>query len=266
MKRNKCVSVVSIILSAFLTLGGCEMNESASSVPESKAVGQESSLAENDFDIITEVSVNEPYEDPDKPAIMLDKSECAEGEAIKITYSNTDAKDWIGFYPEGADPGTINSIVWDYSVGNGTLSFNTSRVGAPGVYWVFLCDNDGYAVLDMKEITILDSDTNDYGAKSAVVNASVTNGYSEISVEVTPSSELELTYRFYWSKGEERLSGYEPIYTVTHSGGEKFVAKLNDCLFMPDGADGIEIAVSKGRSESVFASAPEELKAPESKF
>ena len=235
---------------------------------ESSEEPQESSdeaSAESSDESSDEVSEAPPVDDT-KPQISLNKTEFTLGETIAVSYKNTDTKDWVGIYPEGNDPGPVPSITWQYSVGEGKLAFSVSSLKGAGVYWIFLCDNDGYEVLDAKVITVLDNDTTDYGAKSVSVSASVKNGYSKISVTVTPSSDKQLTYKFYWSKGKTRLQGYDPIYTKISSGKKDFTVDFNDCIYMPDEADGIEVAVAKGRSKSVFATAPDSLKAPKSKL
>ena len=227
-------------------------------------------VSDESFDDVSDESSDDvseaPPVDDTKPQISLNKTEFEVGETIAVSYKNTDSKDWVGIYPEGNDPGPIPSITWQYSVGEGKLAFSVSSLKGPGVYWIFLCDNDGYDILDTKVITVLDNDTTDYGAKSASVSASVTDGYSKISVTVTPGYNDRLTYKFYWSKGKTRLSGYDPICTKINAGTKDFTVEFNDCLYMPDEADGIEVAVAKGRSKSVFVSAPKSLKAPKSKL
>lgn len=158
----------------------------------------------------------------------------------------------------------MNSIIWKYAVGTGTVSFAASSFGGPGDYAIYLCDNDGYAILDVLFVTILDNDPTDYGAKDATVSAAVENGMSKTSVTIVPGSDQELTYKLYWSAGEKRLEGYRPIATATHAGSDSFTVELNGCLFMPDEADGIEVSVFKGASHSCYAPAPDVLKAPES--
>ena len=201
------------------------------------------------------------------PSISLDASVYTQNATIKVTYSGTDTLDWVGLYPSGSLPGGgVTAIKWDYAVGSGTLTFSASVLNGPGEYVAYLCDNDGYAVLDSVAFTVVDNDTSDYAVRSATVSASVTNGKSSIAVTVTPASSASLTYRFYWAANGKRLSGYLPIKEVTHSGSAAFTVNFNDCLFMPDEADSVEVAVVNGRSGSYFASAPSSLKAPESEL
>ena len=261
-KESFLIKLFSFFCAALL-LGGCTVSDI-----------EQSGEKEASFDFSQNISVDEdisedtsaPSDDTHKPRISVDKTEFYANEAINIYYENTDDKDWIGFYPEGADPGSVNSITWKYSVGKGTASFNASDLGEPGTYWIFLCDNDGYQVLDILIITLMDNDKTNYGAKSVSVSTEFSDGLSHISVTITPGSAQEVTYRLYWSAENKRIDGYEPLFSITHSGLEKFNVKLNDGIYMPENADGIEVAVTKGASSSVFASVPESLKLPDSKL
>ena len=151
------------------------------------------------------------------PSISTKKTEYILSDTVKINFEGTDSKDWVGVYPDGAEPGGMNSIIWKYAVGTGTVSFAASSFGGPGDYAIYLCDNDGYAILDVLFVTILDNDPTDYGAKDATVSAVVENGMSKTSVTIVPGSDQELTYKLYWSAGEKRLTGYRPIAAVTHA-------------------------------------------------
>lgn len=259
------VTLLFVAAMVFLFVGGCEMDAERPSLSAASAESQEES--EQSESEMSFVSTAEPYEDVDKPSMHLEKMAYKEDETVCISYQNTDEKDWIGFYAEGADPGTVYAIVWKYTAGEaGTVEFPASQIGNPGNYWVFLCDNDGYKVLDMKEITLLDNDPGDYGVQAAYLRAESGDGGSHIEIDVDPSSELTLDYRFYWSRNNVRLEDYEPIYTVSHSGSEAFTVVFNDCLFMPDDADGIEISVNKGASSSYYIDVSDEWKAPASQL
>ena len=137
--------------------------------------------------------------------IVLDRTVYGADDTVTVTYSGTDTNDWTGLYPCGILPGSgQNSLVWSYTVGSGTATFSTASLTA-GDYMAFLCDNDGYKVLDSVMFTVRSADTADYGAASATVQASVTNGKSTLSVTVTPSSAASLTYRLYWAKNGARF-------------------------------------------------------------
>ena len=197
------------------------------------------------------------------PSIALDRTAYTASQPITVTYSGTDTNDWTGIYPFGILPGATQSLTWQYTVGNGRVAFDTASL-TPGDYRVYLCDNNGYTVLDSVGFTVLGSDATDYGVADAEVISSVTAGRSELAVRVTPSSAAELTYRFYWAKNGVRLPDWLPIKEINHSGSDPFTVHMNSCLFMPDEADSIEVAVVQGHSASRFVAAPANLKVPPS--
>lgn len=198
--------------------------------------------------------------------IVIEKTEYRAGERVEIKYSGTDEKDWVGFYAGSDEPGTVNAIVWAYSVGSGTLYFDVNAIGAEGYYTAYLCDNDGYAVIDKSTIRIIGTDKNDYGAKSVSASASrAENGISSASVTVTPGTDKDVEYRICWSKGDNVLEGYEPLFTLSHSGYEPFTCELNDGFYMPDEADGICVSVRQGDSSLCFGDFPEGYKLAGSK-
>lgn len=262
MKANrKLFILISALLTAVLVFGGCGMGNDITSSGENASSEEEKTSSEE------AVSIDVTSEQPEAesgPRISCDKLEYCQNETITVSFADTDSKDWVGFYADNAEPGTVNSIVWKYAEGEGALLFAASSVGQMGDYSVFLCDNDGYEILDTVRISILGSDMKNYGAASASVYAEKNNGIISSRVEVTPSCGDKLTYRFFWAKGEQRLSGYEPIKTVTHEGSEGFTVQFNDCMYMPENADSVEISVREGHSVSVFAASPDSLRLPES--
>lgn len=229
-----------------------ESSRDTSSEP-SEAVSQEESLPPDT-----------PPAEETGARIWLDAELFSEDGTIAVHYAETDTKDWIGIYPYGVEPGTTPSITWQYAVGEGILFFKASALQGAGDYWMFLCDNDGYVVLDMASIIVSDGDTKDYGAKSLSVSVTKENGFSHTEVTVTPSCSEEVTYSLYWSKDGKRLETYMPIHTFTHQGSAPFTVILNDCLYMPAEADGMEIAVKKGNSTSCFAPVSDALKVQKS--
>ncbi len=276
MKRWRAVLLTMALL---LGVAGCTAEnhaqtgtsnmESVLSPAESAGASSDDALSHTDASSVSTDPPEDtvpPKEEGDGPRIWLGKDVYAGGESITVYFADTDTKDWVGIYPYGVEPGPTPSLTWQYAVGEGTRSFPISLLKGAGEYWIFLCDNDGYVVLDMETITVSDGDTRDYGAKSLSVSVTKEQGYSHTEVTVTPSSDTEVTYSLYWSKDGKRLEGYMPIHTFTHKGSAPFTVSLNDCLFMPGEADGMEIAVAKGRSTSYFAEVSSELKLPSSKL
>ena len=128
------VTLLFVAAMVFLFVGGCEMDAERPSLSAASAESQEES--EQSESEMSFVSTAEPYEDVDKPSMHLEKMAYKEDETVCISYQNTDEKDWIGFYAEGADPGTVYAIVWKYTAGEaGTVEFPASQIGNPGNYW-----------------------------------------------------------------------------------------------------------------------------------
>ncbi len=287
VKKKRLISL--LLAAGILFAGGCTMTENENSktesensavyVPEmseeisvtmSEEIPAESS-AESSAESAEEASLPEESivseeTEPDYPYIYTDKDTYTLKEKITVYYKNTDKLDWVGIYPEFVEPGSMNSLVWQYSVGNGTLTFNAGALKEGGCYDIYLCDNDGYDVLDRVSIIILSEDKTDYGVSDAVYHSEKNNGVGKAYVEITPSSEKELTYIVSWSSGNKAVSSYAPIAQTKHKGGEKFVISFNDCLFMPEDADGIEIKVKEGESAPLYVSADGTLKLTDSKL
>lgn len=204
---------------------------------------------------------------PEAPAglsLTVEKNVYAPDEIIRVTVTGADSQDWVGIYAERAEPGSVNAITWQYVNGTSPVLFTASSLQGAGEYGVFLCDNGGYLVLAKKTIRVLSDDRTDYGVRSAAYTSSKEKGVGKASVTIQPSSEKELHYFLYWSADGQRLEDYEPLAQVAHSGEEPFEIRLNDCLFMPAEADGVEVAVKEGLSTSYFAGADDTLKAPAS--
>lgn len=82
---------------------------------------------------------------------------------IHFAYDPGNAKDWVGFYPSGVQPGTQNSLIWQYVGGgqtpsagktSGDLTFS-GGLTSPGKYDIYLLLNDGYTKLAKTSIDIL---------------------------------------------------------------------------------------------------------------
>ncbi len=289
MKKN---ALTAILVAALLLTAGCGKNdaehgsgvnsepiavsdvseEESSGEAQSEAAQSEQQEESTEESIPMEESFDVYVPNPDNVVtesdarLSTDKTEYKSGENVTVHFSGTDAKDWIGFYNETEGPGTVPAIVWKYSVGEGDLIFTVNSIGKAGRYTAFLCDNDGYVVLAETTITIIDEDTNDYGAKSVTLDVAFDdNGISHAVATVTPGSEVKAEYRLYWSKNGNPLEGYEPIFKTEHSGTDPFDMELNAGLFMPDDADGVCVVVRKGSSTVCSTSAPDSMKLKQSK-
>ena len=285
MKKRQ---IAAFLLAGILMTGGCSMkeNENPSLIADdssvcidvtseealsdevSEAVSEESAAEESSIpeEISSAEEVSEQSAEPDGPYIYTDKETYTRKDQITVFYKNTDALDWVGIYPGTAEPGTMSSLTWQYSVGEGKLTFYTSSLKETGEYGIFLCDNDGYDVLCCVKITILDDDKTDYGVKDAAYHTENADGLIKAYAEISPSSGKELTYIVNWSKNGKILDDYMPVLQKKHSGEDAFKLYFNDCLYMPGDADGIAISVKEGESTTFFASADDTLKLKASKL
>ena len=196
------------------------------------------------------------------PAISAETLAYPVGEEIVVVYDHAVEGNFIALQLAGIS--ALNPIDRRDAVSSGTVRFPTEEL-APGAYTVSLHAADK-TLLAICHVMLLDPAETDCGAKAAVFRAEKTDGVSRAFVTVTPSSPRELTYEVSWSKGGARLAGYNPIATVTSSGREPFEIRLNDMLFMPEDADGVEVAVLEGVSTPVYAAADNALKVPESEL
>jgi hypothetical protein len=98
------------------------------------------------------------------PAVQVSKQNYEIGETIAVSFANApgNAKDWIGVYPAGVTPGTVNSTIWSYADGtqNGTEAVQSGSVTFPsglttaGEWTAFLLENDGYTILAQQNFTV----------------------------------------------------------------------------------------------------------------
>ena len=184
---------------------------------------------------------------------------------IRVYPHNCKAKDWVGIYAKENEPGYGTSIIWDYVGNKECVEFKVSSLKNIGEYSVFLCANDGYMVLDKDEIKVI-NDTTDYCINDATYQIENSNGVNQASITVYPSSTKELTYSFYWSYEGERLENYTPLKVVTVKDKESFTVTLNESIFMPSEATGIDVYVSEGLSTSYFIEMDDTLKLKKSNY
>ena len=181
---------------------------------------------------------------------------------IHVTVKGVDYNDWVGIYSKDKEPGEgTESIVWTYTHTDGTYDFSASSLGGYGEYYIYLCDNNQYDVYQKRDVYIKDpKDTNDYQIKSAKFIANKENGVSNMKIEVTPSSTKELTYVVYWTENGIRLPDYTALKKINVKDSNKFEIELNDCLFIPEAANGIEISVLQGNSNPYYIEIDESFK------
>lgn len=100
------------------------------------------------------------------PSLTANHTTYYAGEDIAISFANGpgNAKDWIGIYPEGIEPGSQASTRWYYvdntqqgSAGlrEGTVTF-TGGLNLAGTWTAYLLLNDGYTQLASTTFTVVD--------------------------------------------------------------------------------------------------------------
>jgi hypothetical protein len=92
-----------------------------------------------------------PYAKAPAFALAANMPQVQQGENIAFTFSTTqanlNASNWIGIYPAGKTPGSVNATAWAYATTvGGVTSFSTASL-APGNYVAYYCYNNGYTVL-----------------------------------------------------------------------------------------------------------------------
>lgn len=199
-----------------------------------------------------------PYVQPDRPTLLLQKTTLSRGEQLHISWENGAEDDKIFLLKEGECPDGVTEVLHQSVVGEGDPAFDT-RFLSTGYYNVFLCDDNGIYVHDVKKIRIYDEEeTEDMGIRSAKVRMDETGG---IALDITPAYNAEnlLEYRLYWSKDGAVLEDYTELHICTQMGGVPFSVTFNQGLVMPKEANGVTISVSYGLSSDYFLEMPETL-------
>ena len=90
-------------------------------------------------------------------SLVSDHENYFPGERISISFSGGpgNTKDWIGIYPDGVTPGSVNSTIWNYVDGtqSGKVGLREGAVAFPsglnlaGAWNAYFLLNDGYSIL-----------------------------------------------------------------------------------------------------------------------
>lgn len=100
------------------------------------------------------------------PIVQTDKTKYDLGQSIAVSFRNApgNAKDWIGIYPKGVDPGgeNIQATLWNYTdgtrtgtagIGEAALTFDTG-LNTQDVWTAYLFENDTYNILAHEDFTV----------------------------------------------------------------------------------------------------------------
>ena len=259
-----------LVLSSFALLTSCNSNVSVSSTnSEIENTSTEIKSETNIESSSQEIIYNEKEEiilPLDIPSMTLNKTYFYKHETLTIDVKNAKNLDWVGLYPFTNEPSQGTSLKYKYVKGNQTISFPISDFSGTGRFSVYLCHNDGYDVFQKQDIYIRDGDDTNYGVSNASINSSKEDGLSKASIEITPSTDKEVTYILHWSVDGVRLPNYTPIKEIKVKDKEKFTIELNDGIVMPDIANEIEIEVLEGYSMPYYLPVDDTLKRHKSNY
>lgn len=223
-------------------------------------------LLENDgYNIldIADFTVKEDNESSEKK-ISTDKTVYYEGENIFATAIG-EGKDWVivALASETTESSVAwkNCIYWYYVAQDGHTSgapVNIKQKGnasmsayydiPAGEYRLFLCQNDGYTVIDSVEFTVKGVDSDAPASASFVSNASFPGSAAGI-LTITSSATTPPSYTAYWGNANGRLEGYGPFNKITPTGETTEYSMVPNTI-IPAGADRILVYASAGNSLS----------------
>lgn len=196
--------------------------------------------------------------------IQLEKFTYSKKQELVIDVLNCGEKDWVGIYAKNNEPGMSKAIVWKYVNKKEKINFDISSL-KEGEYSCYLCQQDGYDVLFKVDFYITE-DESDYQITKANLKINKKTYSNQVTIKIYPSSKKNLTYFVYWCKDKKRLEDYTEIKQIHIGNVDCFDIVLNECIFMPNEANGIEIFVLEGHSSSYFLSLDDTLKIQKSKY
>ena len=185
------------------------------------------------------------------PSITLEKESVGMGEEIVVRYNGTGGKDWIGIYPDGEVPGPKPSLRWCYAQnGSGTVSLiaqsavDANKFLPAGKYQIYLLQNDGYTVLDRKELTVT------YNANDYLPSISFGAGRT---VLLTPAKKYDanVSYELYLGTASGKLPGYSSLATVTLK-NNKYSHTVGTCTVIPSAATHLYAYLKTGDVETNY--------------
>ncbi len=102
---------------------------------------------------------NVVFEPVAKNKMTTDKKSFLPGETINIHYEGTGNNDWIGIYDKGVLPsgsGSSPAHEWKYAFADGAGTITLTAPTTTGVYTLYLCQNNGYTVIESLDINVAD--------------------------------------------------------------------------------------------------------------
>ena len=200
--------------------------------------------------------------------LKTDKTEYTECEPISVTAEGS-GKDWVGIYLKTDKLGDDQAIRWYYVSQDGNKSGDTkdmrkaektnasrSKLASipAGEYIIYLCENDGYGVIEQIPITVKE-DTSPAAipeAPSAVTydrsagEPGRADGVLKITVGEGAAPDR---YIAYWAKNGKALEDYTAFAPIKYTGKTtKYQITVNTLI--PNEADSIIVYAAKGNKVS----------------
>lgn len=188
---------------------------------------------------------------------------------LEINIFNADASDFVGVFDMNGEPGAPGTPYYKRKKVNDNtqLVFNIADMKlVPGEYCVCLFQTATMFLYDRVLFKVSDGDATNYQVQKAEFVFSNDNNNRSSRIKLTPSTDKEITYQFYWAQDGQRIDYYSAIDTVVKEGSDEFSIKFKDNMHMPKEANQIEICVLNGLSPSYFVDVDDSFKVDESKY
>ena len=204
-----------------------------------------------------ELDVSVQYDEAEKH-FTVNKNSFFPGDIMDIEYKNATSKDWIGLYPENVKPGSgINSLSWVYVTGSGSTRLAVPSGLSAGNYYIYMFANDGYSVLDKKNIVITARATGTPNSPSKITyqrDENAVHGLADGVITALPGSNITDGVILFWGDEKGVLEDYTFIGYAPYDGYEnKYVYEITKSNIIPNGATKIYAFGTNGSKQDYIA-------------
>lgn len=223
----------------------------------------------------TPVDLNDGFRNPfvqkdtNYQYVELDKEVYSLTDDLVINIFNADKNDYVAVFDMDGEPGGPGTSHYKRNKisGKEQVTFSISGMNLkPGLYCVCLYNSTNMFLYDRVVFKVSDGDMTDYQVEAATLDFQNNNGSRSSSITITPSTDKELTYKFYWAKNGVRLEGYSYLDTIVKKSSKPFTVNFKDNMYMPREANQVEVYVLEGNSKSYFIDVDETFKLEKSKY
>lgn len=240
----KKILIILCLLLSFSILTGCNSDADTDS----------------DTTIDSNPIVTAPKDDSFKQEIVYQSIELSKNvyelnEDLVITVNGAANNDFVGVFDMQGEPGGKGTSHYKRTKVNDLteIVFNISDMKlTPGEYCVCLYQYGTMFLYDRVEFKVSDGDATNYQVQKAEFIFTNNNNSRTSRLKLTPSTDKEITYKFYWAKDGQRLDYYSAIDTVVKASLDEFTVKFKDNMYMPKEANQVEVYVLNGTSPSYF--------------